>query len=700
MAKNTPQESEIMRRKSLLTVATIITMLVVPTLACASPPDGIYDLIVGGEKRGVAVVELGKFTRPVQTGTCMLVQAEGNIEGENLIVRVADKCLGKTTLDLRSNQGPLKFQSSTSFYLNSSLSTTDGESPYLSLASGLFLQQHFAYSDGFLDTRTDKYNRGDTRVERDIPGFYSKLTIGDMNAETGSSLASGKRLGGIKFERNWAQDPDRAATVYYSSSHTLKLTNRSTVEIYRDGQLVDRRELPAGEYDIRNLPVAAYASRLKIKVTDSYGSVTEIEADIINPPRLLKKGTFDFSLALGAERTGVTELGEYRKGTGGGYLGYGLTDWLSIFAAASDKVVTGTASVATPVGAISAEVRLDNIGDWRAAYSYSWRNLGANAEYRVQDNKQFANVNLSAGFDQYGSFSARFLKGVQQSYGLSYNVSLPWALSVMTSTDFARTGGVGYSAGITKYWSQRLSTQATYTRGLDHSDTLFAQLTFTLDRAKPAAVGIQVNSTTRDGQTNVQTRSEGRYGLYASLATTTTHYGPTSTNATIAGSLACADGACRIGEPVGGGFAIGDGLEASGLSGSVLQLPAYSNTLLTASTRTATESQLVAVRQGQGVRLTATDKINVQAIVTIGGKPANMVTVSWGGGETITGEDGLLWLDRMPRKPTKITVAGKQVTLMLDQEAQDGIINLGTIEIEARSTLAHSFTTRSNSSTP
>jgi outer membrane usher protein FimD/PapC len=642
-------------------------------------PDGIYDLIVGGEKMGVAVVDQGRFTRPIQSGACTLEQAEGEIRGETLMITIPDRCLNHSLLDLRYNQGPLKFQDSTSLYINTSVSTTDGEKPNLSLASGLFLRQHFVYSDGYLDTFANKYDRGDSRISRDIPDIHSRLTIGDTNTETGSAFAVGKRIGGIKIERNWQQDPDRAATVYYSSSHMLRLTSRSTVEIYRDGQLVDRRELSAGEYDIRNLPVAAYASRLKIRVTDSYGSIKEIEADIINPPRLLSKGTFDYSFGLGAERIGFTGLGGYQRVIGSGYIGYGITDWLSLFAAASDKVVTGTASIATPVGAISGEARIDHPGDWRAAYSYSWQNLGASAEYLVQDNKRFTNARVSVGFDQYGSLTGHFVKSDQQIYGIQYSVSLPWSMSVMSSVEFEQSDKVGYSTGITKQWAQRLSTQMSYTRGLDKSDTLFAQFTFSLDRAKPASAGLQANSTIRDGQTSVQTRAEGRYGLYASVATNSPHYGPTITTATVAGSLACTDGACRVGEPVSGGFAIGDGLEAAGLSGSVIQLPAYSNTLLTASTRTSTESRVVAVRQGQGVRLTATDKINVQAIVTIGGKPANMVSVTWEGGETITGEDGLLWLDRVQKKPTTITVAGKQVILMLDQEAQDGIMNIGTI---------------------
>lgn len=672
---------------------TIKTLFVLATLngiahASNPVPDGIYDLVVGGHKNGVAVVENGKFMRPVVAGTCTLEKAEGVLAGETLTVAIPEKCLGLTTLDLRHNQGTLKFQDSNSLYLNTAVTTTDGESPSINTVAGLFSRQHFAYSEAFLNTKSARYNRGESRVERDVPGLLSKLIVGDVSTETDSSLITGKRLGGIKFSRNWAQDPDRASTVYYTSSHTLKLTSRSVVEMYRDGQLVDRRELPAGEYDIRNLPAAAYASKLKIVVTDAYGNVREIEADVINPPRLLSVGTLDFSLSVGAERTGFNRLGEYRRASGGGYVGYGLADWISVFAAVSDKAATATASIATPVGAISGEARLVKIGDWRTAYSYSWRNLAASAEHRVQGNKHLNNGNLSVSLYEYGSVTGRFTSGESQFYGVSYNFSLPWSVSMMTSADFSRTGHVGYSAGITKQWNQRLSTQFTYNKGLDRSDRGFAQLTFALDRAKPAAIGIQASSTNVDGKTSAQTRTEGRYGIYASVATHTPPVGKTATTATVAGSIACAEGTCRIGEPVNGGYAVGDGLVASGLSGSVLQLPAYHNTPLTASTRTATETQIVAVRPGQGVRLTLKDKINIQAVLFAAGKPAGNRIIQWEGGETITGEDGLLWLENVRQNgPIRLEIDGEEIFLHPDYDANiGGIVDLGSVAIDSNIT--------------
>lgn len=669
----------------------LVLVAVAPAAHASKVPDGIYDLVVGGEKNGIAVVENGKFTRPVFAGKCTLEQAEGALTGDTLTVDIPEKCLGHTTLDLRHNQGKLKFQDSNSFYLNTAVTTTDGEKPSLNLASGLFHRQHFAYSDAFLDTRSGLYSRGETRIERDLPGLLSKIVIGDVNTETASSLVPSKRMGGIKFSRNWAQDPDRASTVYYSSSHTLKLSSRSTLEIYRDGQLVDRRELPAGEYDMRNLPAAAYASRLKIIVRDAYGNVREIEADVINPPRLLSAGSFDYSFSVGAERTGFSGFGEYRRATGGGYIGYGLADWISVFAAVSDKAATGTASIATPFGAVSGEARLDSIGDWRAAHSYSWRNLAASAEYRVLDNKHSSNANVSVGLDQFGSVTGRLTSGESQFYefyGVSYNVSLPWSVSMMTSADFSRTGHVGYSAGITKQWNQRLSTQVTYIKGLDRSDRGFAQLTFALDRAKPAAIGIQTSSTNVDGKTSAQTRTEGRYGIYASVAAHTPPVGKTATTATVAGSIACAEGTCRIGEPVNGGYAVGDGLVASGLSGSVLQLPAYYNTRISASTRTATDTQIVAVRPGQGVRLTLKEKINIQAVLYAAGKPAGNRLIQWEGGETITGEDGLLWLENVRKNgPIRLEMDGEEFLLHPDYDANiGGIVDLGIVAIDSNIT--------------
>lgn len=671
-------------RQSLLTIP-LIMLASVPAFASA-PPDGIYDLVVGGDKQGVAVVEGGKFTRPVHAGKCVLTEATGVLIGETLTISVPDDCLSKSLLDFRCNQGMLQFRDSASWYINTSASTTDGYGPSLSLASGLFLGEHYLYSDAHLDTRYGKYNRGDSHVSRDIPTLSSRLTVGDHAVESGSALVSGNRIAGLLFTRNWQQDPDRAATVYYSSSHRLKLTSQSTVEIFRDGQLVDRRELSAGDYDIRNLPVAAYASRIKIRVTDSYGSQKEIEADMINPPRLLSKGTLDYSLSFGTKRIGHEGAGSYQGMTGGGYIGYGVTDWLSLYLSSMDRILTHTATIATTMGLVSGEARVDKLNDWRAAYSYSWRNVGINAEHSVVKNSHGAverktSANVSVSLSIAGTLSARYADGDYRSYGVGYSVSLPWSLSLSSTADFASEGRTGFSAGVTKQWMKMLSTQVSYTKGLDRSDTLFAQFSFALDRSRPRAVGLQAASTTRDGKSSVQATTEGRYGVYASVTTNTPSYGPTSTTATIAASLACAEGACRVGEPVSGGFAVGDGLESNSYAGAVLNMPAYTNTLLVASSRTATESQVVAVRPGQGVRLTVYDKVDVQAVVMLNGAPAKNAVVTWEGGETITGEDGLLWLERIPKKPVNLEIAGRQVIIPMDKEVADGVIDVGIIHL-------------------
>ena len=262
-----------------------------------------------------------------------------------------------------------------------------------------------------------------------------------------------------------------------------------------------------------------------------------------------------------------------------------------------------------------------------------------------------------------------------------YSVALPWSVSMSSTADFTSAGRTGFSVGATKQWSNRLSTQITYAKGLDRSDTVFAQLSFALDRSKPAAVGLQVASTTRDGKSSVQAKAEGRYGIYASVATNTPYHGATSTTATVAASLACAEGTCRVGEPVSGGFAVGDGLATDEYAGQMVNIPAYSNTLLVASSRTATESQTVAVRPGQGVRLTAKDKVDIQAIVQIDGTPARNVVVAWSGGETLTGEDGLLWVDRIPKKPVTLLIAGHQVIIPMDKEVTDGVLDVGIIHL-------------------
>lgn len=651
-------------------------------------PDGIYDLVIGGESAGIAVVDDGKFTRPVKAGACPLVVAEGEVVGSKLKINIPDKCLDRSTLDFRGNKGALLFRDSNSIYLNTSVSSTDGDSPSLSLAGGLFLGQHYIYSDAYLDSLRNTYSRGDSKIERDIPYLYSKFVVGDLTPDVKSSLVSGKRMGGVQFARNWAQDPDKSSTVYYSSSHILKLSSRSTVETYRDGILMDRRELAAGEYDLRNIPSVAYSSRLKIRVIDSYGHLKDIDVDAINPPMLLSKGTFDYSLSVGSSRTGFEGFGDYAGFTGGGFVGYGVTDWLSAFASSVDKAFTSAVSVATPVGLFSGEARLDTIGDWRAAYSYSLYGFSANAEYRVSKAdgslvKRDINTNLSVGLGDFGSLTGRFIKGDRQTYGAQYSVSLPWSVAVFASGDVDKNGPIAFGGGLVKVWTPRISSQISFQRSFDRNSTVTTQFSIALDRAKPASLGLQAVSTTQNHRfTDVQTRVEGRYGVYGAVSNNMQSNGKVSSNVAVAASVACAGGICRVGEPVSGGFAVGDNLLSSGTSGELVSLPPYSNTSVTASTRLATVTKVVAVRPGQGVSLTLADKVNVQALVTYAEKPVALTEVTWTGGKTITGEDGLLWLNQIPKSSEiEVSVAGRKIKIPLKGAPVDGIIDVGVIAL-------------------
>lgn len=670
-----------------ISIFLLAALLLAPALCfAASPPDGVYDLSVAGEKSGTAIVEKGLFVRPVQVGTCLFAEAQGKVSVLNgvdgLNLDIPDQCLPALTLDLRSNTGPLKFQKSTSFFLNSSMSTTDGNIPQINLASGLYLREHYIYSDAFMDTQTSRYNRGDSHISRDVPEFLSRVTMGDHNSEPGSALAPGKRLMGVKIARNWAQDSDRAASIYFSSSQTLKIISRSSVEFYRDGILVDRRDMSPGDYNIRNLPAAAYSSKLRIRVIDTFGNITEIDADVITPPQLLAKGILDYSFSLGSERTGFDGLGDYKGFTGGGFIGYGLTDKISVASSFSDKMATATTTVATPLGLFAAEARLDSLGSWRAAYSYGRKNIGLNAEYKIQDNKTFAAASVSAGFDTYGTITCRVNQSHDlQAYSIHHALSLPLGVSSLTTITIDQLGKISYGAILIKQWSRRLSSQISYAKSLDRSETLYAQISFALDRGIPASVGVRASSQTIDGKTTVQTLMEGRAGIYASASTDTPPAGKTTTTGTVAGSLACVGSTCRVGEPVAGSFAIGDGLQASGQAGSVLNVPPYSNTLLSANTRTAQENQVIALRPGQGFKLTTSNKVDAMGLVAVNGHPAGGIVVTWEGGETITGEDGLLWISRVEKKPLELIIGGRQVVLKMDREVENGVLDLGLINI-------------------
>jgi outer membrane usher protein len=161
----------------------------------------------------------------------------------------------------------------------------------------------------------------------------------------GLSWTRSLRLGGAQVQRNFALRPDLVTLPMpqYSGSAALP----STVDIFVNNVRGYSGTVPAGPFQIQNLPVMSGSGNQSIVVQDALGRQTVINQPFYSSPKMLAGGLFDFSVETGFTRReyGVSSNAYDKSPAASGSLRYGLNDWLTLegHAEGSDAVMNAGA---------------------------------------------------------------------------------------------------------------------------------------------------------------------------------------------------------------------------------------------------------------------------------------------------------------------------------------------------------------------
>lgn len=430
-----------------------------------------------------------------------------------LRLQVDPQRLPAQRLDLGYGRATAPAEYPHSVYLNYAVDLRDGEEgatrTLLPLELGLRAGRWFARSTAQADE--DGLHRQYSSLQRDFPERLAMLTAGDVNSGAGS-VTGGAGLLGLQWSRNFRYEPfvQRSPGLRYGGV----LDTPSTVEVYVDDRRVSTLSLPAGPFDLRNLPVqAGITGDARVEIVDAFGQRRVYELPYFLGNNLLNAGESEFSYALGLPRRfdGGAAYGD--RPIGAATHRWGLTDRLTLGyqAAAGDRlglagaeadVVLGVRGQVSAGGFVGGDPD-DPAGYWRVGYRYATARLSLDTDYSRQQ----------AGF--YGTPEARDI-GRRRLWATRLGGLLgAFYGSLSYQTGAASAGGIeryGLTLGTRLPRLGTLNLQAQHDARRDDSSVLLT-LSVPLRRGPSLQFGGQVRDSWRELSARLSAPPRGYTGL-------------------------------------------------------------------------------------------------------------------------------------------------------------------------------------------
>ena len=220
-----------------------------------------------------------------------------------LTIAISPDAFDTTTLSLRPGMpGAIEYPDSTSLFVNYALHGDTGAGSDARASAfteaGLSIDGALLYSSVAMPT-PGTIVRGLSNATFDWRKEMVSFVAGD-EITSGGVLGGGGVIGGVHVMRDFALDP------YFISQPTLTqtgtVTTPSTVEIYRDGVLVERTVIQPGPFRIQDV-TGSLGADTQVVIRDSFGLTQQIlTTSFVSPPTALAAGLHEFDYSLGALR--------------------------------------------------------------------------------------------------------------------------------------------------------------------------------------------------------------------------------------------------------------------------------------------------------------------------------------------------------------------------------------------------------------
>lgn len=161
-------------------------------------------------------------------------------------------------------------------------------------------------------------------------------------------------LGGLQAQRNFGLRPDLITLPVPAISGSAAVP--STIDVYTQNVRTFTGEVPAGPYELTNLPVTTGAGTTNVVLRDAMGRETTTSVPFYTSNQLLRGGLYDFSTEIGFPRRyyGIQSYNYDGRLMGSASLRYGLSDALTLEAhtEGGEDLINGGGGIVFPWGGI------------------------------------------------------------------------------------------------------------------------------------------------------------------------------------------------------------------------------------------------------------------------------------------------------------------------------------------------------------
>ncbi len=351
--------------------------------------------------------------------------------------------------------------------------------------------------------------RGLSNLSYDDRDQLRRFVVGDT-VTTGDALGGSALMGGVQLARSFELDPYRVFRPTLGQTGIARAP--STAEIYVNGVLVRRAELPPGPFSTNDLPVTTGAGTTRVVVRDALGNEQSYEASYYLPANLLAPGISEYSYTLGYRRRDVgTESWGYDTAALVATHRLGLTRWLT----AGFRAETGwhlasggpNAVVGLPVGEIAlalaaSRARQESGAAASLGYTYSGRRFTVGLLGRALSDG-YATTALAAKDDR-----------TRLELGASLSLPVGAAMSVMAQATHQASrdrgasdrASLSTSLSLSNVWQLSLSAGLGRERGGPAQVAAFVSLTMLLSD-RTTAMASQRTERSVPGEAEAETSS-------------------------------------------------------------------------------------------------------------------------------------------------------------------------------------------------